>query len=43
MVFEYFGTSGIRAYIQQAIDQAGKKIESLIYLGGWFFGGCVLH
>ena len=22
MVFEYFGTSGVRSYIQQAIDQA---------------------
>ena len=27
MVFEYFGTSGVREYIQQAIDQAKLWVE----------------
>ena len=30
MVFEYFGTSGIRSYIQQAIDQAGHGDRSVL-------------
>ena len=29
MVFEYFGTSGIRGYIQQAIDQADWLREQI--------------